>query len=39
MNRMKWLAAAVFVSSLAVAQAPAKKHLLVLGEEKGYRHD
>ena len=34
-----WLAATVLVCNLAFAQAPAKKHLLVLGEEKGYRHE
>src|SRR6202522_4738987 len=41
MNRIAWLAAAVLICNLAVAQAPAttKKHLLVLGEEKGYRHE
>ena len=41
MRRIGWLAGAVLVCNLAVAQAPAaqKKHLLVLGEEKGYRHE
>ena len=36
-----WLGAAVLMGNLAIAQAPAtpKKHLLVLGEEKGYRHE
>ena len=31
----------VLFSSICLAQAPAppKKHLLVLGEEKGYRHE
>ena len=37
--RLAWLIAAVFMCNLAFAQAPAKKHLLVLGEEKGYRHE
>ena len=41
MRRIGWLAGAVLVCNLAVAQAPQtqKKHLLVLGEEKGYRHE
>jgi type 1 glutamine amidotransferase len=39
MTRMAWLAATLLLGSLAVAQVPAKKHLLVLGEEKGYRHE
>ena len=35
------LAAVALIANLAFAQAPAaqKKHLLVLGEEKGYRHE
>src|SRR5258708_3380167 len=39
--RLVSLAATVAVSSLSIAQrpAPAKKHLLILGEEKGYRHE
>src|ERR1700685_480933 len=37
--RPAWLIAAVLVCNRAIAQAPAKKHLLVLGEEKGYRHE
>src|ERR1700733_6664043 len=38
---LAWLATAVLMCNLAVAQAPPtqKKHLLVLGEEKGYRHE
>jgi hypothetical protein len=41
MKHPAWLAAAVLVCNLATAQTPAtqKKHLLVLGEEKGYRHE
>ena len=39
MTRLAWLSAAVFICNLAVGQAPVKKHLLVLGEEKGYRHE
>src|SRR5580700_8723984 len=41
MTRLTCLAAAALIVNLAVAQAPAtqKKHLLVLGEEKGYRHE
>ena len=41
MTRLTCLAAAALIANLAVAQAPAtqKKHLLVLGEEKGYRHE
>ena len=36
-----WFAGAVLLGNMALAQAPvaAKKHLLVLGEEKGYRHE
>jgi type 1 glutamine amidotransferase len=39
--RLVSFAATVAVSSLSIAQspAPAKKHLLILGEEKGYRHE
>jgi uncharacterized protein len=41
MTHLTWLGAAVLMCNLAVAQAPStpKKHLLVLGEEKGYRHE
>ena len=39
MTYLAWLSAAVLICNLAFAQAPAKKHLLVLGEEKGYRHE
>ena len=41
MTHLTWLGAAVLMCNLAVAQAPPtqKKHLLVLGEEKGYRHE
>jgi hypothetical protein len=41
MSLMKWVAAALLLISCvaAVAQTPARKHLLVLGEEKGYRHE
>lgn len=41
MTRLTCFAAAALMVNLAVAQAPAtqKKHLLVLGEEKGYRHE
>jgi type 1 glutamine amidotransferase len=38
--RLASLAVLASVSSLSIAQsaAPAKKHVLILGEEKGYRH-
>ena len=39
MKRIVWFAAATLLCTAAVAQTPAKKHLLVLGEEKGYRHE
>src|SRR3981081_4399398 len=39
--RLAMLAVLASVSSRSIAQsaAPAKKHLLILGEEKGYRHE
>jgi uncharacterized protein len=41
MRKPAWLVAALLGCNLAIAQnpAPTKKHLLVLGEEKGYRHE
>jgi uncharacterized protein len=39
MTRWAWFIAVAFLCNLAVGQPPAKKHLLVLGEEKGYRHE
>src|SRR5580704_9843990 len=41
MDRIAWLAATLLICNVAIAQAPAttRKHLLVLGEEKGYRHE
>src|SRR5947199_318997 len=41
MTRYAWIAASFLASSLAIAQTPATqtKHLLVPGEEKGYRHE
>jgi uncharacterized protein len=39
MKRIVWFAAVVLLGAVAVAQTPPKKHLLVLGEEKGYRHE
>jgi len=40
-GRPAYLLFTLVFSSLCVAQSPAplKKHLLVLGEEKGYRHE
>src|SRR6201992_182628 len=41
MIRLTWLVGAALMGSIALAQTPLtqKKHLLVLGEEKGYRHE
>jgi uncharacterized protein len=41
MARLTCIAAFALIANLAFAQSPAtpKKHLLVLGEEKGYRHE
>ena len=41
MIRMAGLASAILMGSIALGQTPQtqKKHLLVLGEEKGYRHE
>jgi type 1 glutamine amidotransferase len=42
MNKRIWLQVsvlAVVFCQLCAAQAPPKKHLLVIGEEKGYRHE
>jgi hypothetical protein len=39
MIRLPWLLCAVLMCNVALGQAPTKKHLLVLGEEKGYRHE
>src|ERR1700685_4720581 len=39
MTRWASFIAVAFLCNLAVGQPPAKKHLLVLGEEKGYRHE
>jgi len=33
------LLAGIAVAASLLAQAPARKKLLVIGEEKGYRHD
>src|SRR3984957_14096915 len=39
--RISFLISSIALCNLCVAQSttPAKKHLLVIGEEKGYRHE
>jgi type 1 glutamine amidotransferase len=39
LTRIAWLATVLLTANLLDAQSPPKKHLLVLGEEKGYRHE